>query len=315
MRTRYALGVMGVLCACSTPTERRASPSSTSGALPPGVVATVGQLELREEAIVSIAASRQIPARTAVDTEVRDALFAEGAIKYGFEASSEVRAAMRGRLARARLAALQRDAAAAPPTDDEVHEATERHFIDLDRPEAFRVIHAVVIVPDKADPAQRAKAKGVAERMGERVAAAHEADEFKSRAESIEDRAGFDLRVETLKPVAADGRVVDLETRGEGRYSESFSRAAARLTQVGQKSGVVVTEFGFHVMMLLERTAPHTVPIEERRRMLHDEIITERSKKMKQALMDQLRSASRPAVERSAEALVASVPVDPNETP
>jgi peptidyl-prolyl cis-trans isomerase C len=313
---RNVICICAVLTACSTKGDSRPSPHAASGALPAGVVATIGSLEVRQESVLSTAAARQIPPERAADGEVRDALFAAGAIEGGYEAVPEVRAALRGRLARARLATLQQEAAVSTPTDAEVEEATQRHFVDLDRPEGFRVIHAVVIVPEKTDAAGRAKAKSVADRIAERVAAAHDSDEFKTRAESVEDRAGFEVRVESLKPVAVDGRVVDLETRSsEGRYSELFSRAAARLAQPGQKSGVVTTEFGFHVMMLLEKTAPYSVPLEERRRMLREEIVTERAKKMKKELLEQLRSTSRPAIERSAEALVATIPVDSNETP
>jgi hypothetical protein len=68
-------------------------------------------------------------------------------------------------------------------------------------------------------------------------------------------------------------------------------------------------------MMLLERTAPHVVPLEERRGRLHDEIVTERAKRMREELIAQLRTASGPVVERAAEALVATVVVGEHETP
>jgi hypothetical protein len=61
--------------------------------------------------------------------------------------------------------------------------------------------------------------------------------------------------------------------------------------------------------MLLERTPPYVVALDERRRMLHDEIITERAKRLKKELIDELRSSSPPMVERSAEALVGTVTV------
>jgi hypothetical protein len=48
---------------------------------------------------------------------------------------------------------------------------------------------------------------------------------------------------------------------------------------------------------------------------LHDEIITERAKRMTKDLVDQLRSVSPPMVERAADALAATVIVDEHETP
>ena len=67
--------------------------------------------------------------------------------------------------------------------------------------------------------------------------------------------------------------------------------------------------------MLLERTAPHVVPLEERRQILHDEIITERAKNAKKELLDQLRSGSRAVVERSADSLLSTVSIDEHEAP
>lgn len=318
MRAACLVAVLlaSLLTACSTPTAPTPSSGVASSALPAGIVATVGSLVVPVEAIVSVARTQQIPPGRAADGEVRDALFAAAALQRGYEDDPDIRAALRGRLARARLEMLQQQAAAAPVTDAEVEEATARHFVELDRPEAFRVIHAVIMVREKADPAERAKARALAERVAERVASASDADEFKARAESTDDRADFELRVESLQPVAADGRIVDVDhPSSEGRYSPAFARAAARLTHPGQKSGVVATEFGYHVMMLLERVAPLVVAIEERRRILHEEIITGRAKQTKKELLDQLRSASRPVVERSAEALVATVSVGEHDTP
>jgi hypothetical protein len=310
------LFLASVLTACSTKPTPRPSPGPASSALPVGIVATVGSLAVAEEAIVSVANAQQIPPRQAADGEVRDALFAAAAIQRGYEDAPEVRTALRGRLARARLEMLRQEAAAGPVTDAEVREATARHFVDLDRPPAFRVVHAVVMVPQKATTVERAKAKSVAERIAERVASISSADEFKERAESI-DHEGFEVRVETLKPVAADGRIVDVEHPAAEEHSllPSFARAAARLTEPGQKSGIVLTDYGFHIIMLLERTAPYVVALEDRRQMLHDEIITDRAKRMKKELLDQLRSISAPMVERAADAIVATVVVDEHETP
>jgi len=293
---------------------RSGGPSSAS--LPAGIIATVGSLSIPEEAVVSVAKTQQIPPRRAAESEVRDALFAAAALQRGYEDFPQVSAALRGRLARARLETLQQKAAAAPITDAEVQEATAPHFLQLDRPEAFRVIHAVVMVTEKADPGERAKAKALAERIAERVVSAKDADEFKARVESM-DHEGFEVRIESLKPVAADGRIVDVAHPSSEDHGVlvAFSRAAARLAEPGQKSGVVATDYGFHVMMLLERTPPYVVALEERRRLLHDEILTERAKRMTKELVEQLRNVSHPVVERAADALVATVAVDDHETP
>src|SRR5262249_24000940 len=157
---------------------------------------------------------------------------------------------------------------------DEVAAATARHFVTLDRPETFRVIHAVVKLPEKADTATAARARALADRLWEQVAHAKDEQDFRTRAESLPDRGGLDVTVEPLKPGTADGRGADptQPTPEIETYVLPFARAASRLSERGQISNVVTTEFGFHVLMLLERLPPHVVPLEERRRMLRKEI-------------------------------------------
>ena len=160
------------------------------------------------------------------------------------------------------------------------------------------------------------RAKTVASRLAEHLAKARDEAQFRFLVESFQDRDGFELVVDTQKPVAADGRVVDVEhpTSGES-YVLPFARAAARLGQPGQKSGVVPSEYGFHVMMLLERTPPHAVPFDERRRLLRDEIVTDRARRSKKDRLQRIRSSVSTSVERSAEALLATVDVGGHETP
>ena len=192
---------------------------------------------------------------------------------------------------------------------------TARHFVELDRPETFRVIHAVVKVPPKADNAVNLRARALAARLAERVTKATDEAEFRKLAESIDERDGLEVVVETLKPVAADGRVVDVDRPSDQQtYVLSFARAASRLTQPGQKSGVMTSEFGFHAMMLLERHAT-VVPLDERRGLLRDEILTDRARRLKRELLQRLQSNVATTVERSADSLLATVDVVGHETP
>jgi peptidyl-prolyl cis-trans isomerase C len=306
-----ALAASLVLFACSTsPEAAPGAPPPSTTALPDGVVADVGSLAIRVESVAAVASARLIAPREALDREIRDALFASGALREGLDERLVARAALRSVLARAELEALKKEASQTEPTDAEVAEATARHFASLDRPEGFRVVHAVVRVAENADAAQKARARALAERIVEHVAKANDEAEFKSAAESV-DKGGLEVTIETLPPVAADGRIVDADHPSEGKTLVlPFARAASRLAHPGQKSGVVATEYGYHTLMLLERTPPLTVPLEDRRRLLRDEILTERTKKLLADHLSRIKSTLATNIERSADALLLTVNVE-----
>ena len=299
----------------SEPTTLAPPPASTS-TLPAGIVSRSGALSISAQTVASVATALQITPRDALEREIRDAVFANGALARGLDQSSLVGAALRGTLARAVLETIKQEASETEPSDAEIAEVTARHFVELDRPEAFRVIHTVVKVPDKADNAVKLRARALATRLAERVAMTTDEAEFRRLAESIGDRDGLEVVVETLKPVAADGRVIDVDRPSDQQtFVLPFARAASRLTQPGQKSGVVATEFGFHAMMLLERIPAHVVPLDERRLLLRDEILTDRAWRLKKELLKRLQSNVATTVERSAEGLLATVDVAGHETP
>jgi peptidyl-prolyl cis-trans isomerase C len=318
MRRPLALLALSLACACSSPGEPTApafvAPSSSK--LPAGIVARVGSFSIGAETVAAVSSAQDLAPNVALEREIRDALFAGGALVAGLDRSPSAEAALRALLARASLESMKREASGADPTEAEVEEATARHFVELDRPEAFRVVHAVVRVPEDADAPVKARARALAERINEKVAKARDEAEFRSLVDSVDERGGLDVLVETLKPVAADGRVVDVEHPAESEtFVPAFARAASRLTHPGQKSGVVPTDFGFHTMMLLERTPSHVVSLDERRRLLRDEIVTARAMKLEKQLLAGLKANVATTIERSADAELATVQVGGHEAP
>jgi hypothetical protein len=210
----FSLGVSACSSESGSPSARgqaradlQAATTSTA-TLPPGVIARVGPFDILAERIALIVQAQRVSSKEARDLETRDALFASGALARMLPETPDVAAAVRGRLARAVLSKIAQDTAVQDPTDDEVAAATKRHFVELDRPEAFRVIHALAHIGSDADAAKKALARNLAERIKRAVASVKNPAEFRSRADAV-DRVGLDVIIEELKPVAADGRVVD----------------------------------------------------------------------------------------------------------
>jgi peptidyl-prolyl cis-trans isomerase C len=296
-----------LLASCSTSSDTMSA--SQRATLRPGVVATVGTLEITAATVAEFAGRTSVAPKIALDRAISDALFASAAEREHIDDTPIVRAAIRARLARAALEQLDDEAHRGEPTDAEIAQATERHFVELDRPEAFRVIHALVELPEKADAATTARARALAERLLGEVARVKDERDFRARAEALTDRGGLEIVVETLKPVASDGRVVDVAHPSPDidTYVLPFAQAVARLTEPGQKSGIITSEFGFHVAMLLDRTPAMSVPFAERKERLRGEVTTARARQSKAALLERLAAATPVTIERSADTMLATV--------
>lgn len=276
-----------------------------SSQLEAGVVARVGTSDIRSEHIAKIATAQNVSVDEAGREAIRDALFALGAVKEQLTETASIRSAIRASLARAVLAKIAADVSGAPPSDTEVEEATAGHFLELDRPEGFRVIHAVARIAAEADHAAKERVRSVAERVAKAVAGAVDAQDFEIRARGV-DAGGIELRIESLDPVASDGRLL---VPSGGGLVKPFAAAASQLVSPGDLSPVTETEFGYHVLMLLERTPAKRVPLDQRRTLLRDEIVASRARQATTSLLDRLRKEHAPEVERSAGALMQSLQV------
>jgi parvulin-like peptidyl-prolyl cis-trans isomerase-like protein len=268
----------------------------------PGVEAPAPQRSLApvvisESVLAAIARARGLSREQSLELAVEDALLAreltatEPALAHWAE---------RIVLARQLLAELLEEAkASGPPSDAEVRDITEARFWELDRPRLVRTVHAVVLSPE-----QDAEARALADRIAEATRGASSADDFQSRARAV-PAGKFAVKVETLPPVAEDGRAIDPDRPPPvgpalQHFDRAFSVAAQRLARPGEQSPVVHTSFGYHVMYLTQVIEPRQPALDERRALLHDEIMKARAKALSTALLERARRELAPQQERSA---------------
>ena len=322
---RQALVAAASLCAaCRGEPAPPPAPAPGAAALPPGVVARVGGLDVAAESVARVAAAQKIPLDRAREAAVRDALLAAGARERRLDEA--LRAEIHAVLARRVLRQLLDDAAlAGPVTDEELRAATERHWIELDRPEAFRTVHAVVRLKADADAATRDRARALAQAIRAAVAGARDvalrtqppqassgrppadpaAEAFQEAARAV-PADGLEVVAEPLAPVTAAGRVL---VPGRQQLDPDFARAAAALSARGDLSPPVTSSFGVHVLLLLERIPPSLIPEDERRRLVHDEVMSDRARAAHARLLATLRRE--PMLADGADALLSLVRIEP----
>ncbi|WP_437970387.1 peptidylprolyl isomerase [Sorangium sp. So ce260] len=321
---RRAIAAAACLCACAA-----ALSTTARGALPipPDVAARVGALAIPIDSVARISAAQHVSPAQARDAAVRDALFAAEARDRGLEHDAEVQHDISAVLARRLLHRLKEEAEnAGPVTDDELRVATERHWLDLDRPEGYRAVHAVVKLPAAADQATRDKARALADAIRTAVQSSLDvarrsepprasgtrqsltdpaADAFISAAKGV-PAEGLEVIAQALPPVTAAGRVLTPEPQ---QFDVEFSRAAAALNARGDLSAPVASSFGVHIIMLLERIPAQVVPVEERRGLVRDEVMTDRARAAQARLLEVLRRE--PRVVGGVDALLELVRIEP----
>ena len=325
-----ALGALLSLVACDS--SNVAPPPPRTATMDQGVAARVGEMRVSLTSVGKVAGAQQVAPAAARDLLVRDALFSAGAVDTGLDREPATALAVDAALARALLRSLLAEAEqTGPVSDDELRDTTARHWLDLDRPESSRTVHALVRAKGKAQVPSKLLVEAAQLLSRELAPIAREAAasspptaevgrqppedpmvaRFKDAAtaafERVKAQVGADIELvaEGLPPVTAEGRVV---TPQSGGFDETFARVAAALRARGDLSVPTETPFGVHVILLLERLPAHVVPAEERRALLREEVISARATRLREQLLERLRAGME--IDRSADALLALVSVE-----
>jgi peptidyl-prolyl cis-trans isomerase C len=273
------------------------------------VVARVGDEVITRDAVAAIARAQNVDAERALELATFDALTAA-------EARARKLDVRHDRSANAALARLVIDALAdesraeGPPTEEEIAALTERHWVEVARPEGVVVAHAVVMVPPGASPDVDASALGLAKRVREALAPASElaketpapdnepkrgkkppgdpaASELVRLAQSV---AAGDLQViaEHLWPIGSDALTLRVEAREQ--YDPLFVAGAFALKDRGDLSQPVRSSFGYHVILLLDRIPAATLTFEQRQKRFEPEVTAVRTRRKLDELLTRLRT-------------------------
>jgi hypothetical protein len=300
---------LGLAWTTACTSEHASSSAGKADKLAEGVAARVGDDVVLLETVRRVAVAQGSSGREARDRLISDTLLAAEA-RRRFASSGLAGTAERVALSRALLEQLTEKARAqGPPSEAEILELTRERWWELDRPSSSRTTHAVVIV-DR--PEREADAREVANEIAEAVRDVRAPEPFVERARAVAAR-GLRVQVERLPPVTSDGRIVPeagSATRDRGaRFDEQFARAADAIARVGEQSPVTRTRFGFHIILLEERLSEQRPPLEERRRLLADEVMARRARQLADSLLERLRAQTPLQISRSADELTGRVDI------
>lgn len=135
-------------------------------------------------------------------------------------------------------------------TDQAAREFYDKNQDKMQRPERAHLRHILIGVKPGTSEADKAKAREKAEDLRERIAGG---EDFAKLAAESSDDPGSKMR---------GG---DLSWISRGQTVPPFEKAAFALTRPDELSGVVESQFGFHIIQLVEREAASAVPFEEAR--------------------------------------------------
>ena len=172
-------------------------------------------------------------------------------------------------------------------TDAEIQSYYTQHQTDYQVKEQVRVRHILIQVPPGADAATDAAAKKKAEDILAQIKAG---GNFAELAKKNSDDPGSK---------DAGGELGFLE---HGRTVPEFDKAAFSL-QPGQTSGVIKTQFGYHILQVEEKQTAHLKPLAEVKDQIEPLLLQQKVGQTEQNFAQQLAGeAQKQGLEKAAEA-------------
>lgn len=235
------------LMGCDTDEEQGStSESSFEVPLDEGdvAVATVDGVPITKRRVVHLAEETGRPPREVVERLIEFELLAAEARRRGLAADREVLHTVRQAMIQRYLEKeFEETRRVADVPDDVVEKAYVQNIGRFKHPRLRKVAHILVIAREQRDSeARRAKAHRLAGVIAREARKASDVDEFKAIGERFHKTDGFLVKVEVLRnPVYKRARLV-----------RPFIDAAMGLEKAGDMSPPVQTNFGSHIIYLIE---------------------------------------------------------------
>ena len=231
------------------------------------------QVERARIRYIQVPRARFAQAATATDVEVRD-YFEKHKTEYRLPEQREA----------AYLLIDQTQLAAKAQIDDKaLRDYYQQHQDELTRPEQIHARHILVSTEGKSDADAQAKIAAAKARLGK-------GEEFTAVAREVSDEP------------AAKTSGGDLGYFGRGQMVKEFEDAAFG-AQVGALVGPVKTQFGYHLIEVLDKRAAGAQPFEEVREMIRQRLSTEQTAQAAEARAKELAKKVADAKPKSADAL------------
>lgn len=159
-------------------------------------------------------------------------------------------------------------------TDDQARQFYEQNKAQMQRPERAHLRHILVAVQPNAsaDDKQKAKAK---------------AEDLLKRAKGGEDFGK--LAAENSDDPGSKTQGGDLSWVVPGQMVPTFDKAGFALTKPNELSPVVESQFGYHIIQLLERQPAAAVPFEEAKGRITQMLKQQQASQRLQAQVEQLK--------------------------
>jgi len=162
-----------------------------------------------------------------------------------------------------------------PVTEEEARAYYEQNIDRFKQPERIRASHILIQVKPEDSEAEKKMKRQEAERLlGE-----------------IRNGADFTQLAAQYSDCPSKQRGGDLGYFGRGQMVKPFEDAAFAL-KPGEVSGIVETQFGYHIIKVTERQEARTVPFEETKEGLINYLEGQRKQQAMQSYVEQLRQAA-----------------------